>query len=288
MSTAPMADTVVAPMLADPMLPRIASVRRRRRDGPQVWTLEMESESTIDRGFVPGQFNMLTVFGVGEVPISFSGDPADSQRLIHTIRAVGPVSAALAALKEGTSLGVRGPFGVGWPMSEAPGRDVVIVAGGLGLAPLRPLLYRLLAERARYGRIVLLYGTRSPEEILFRREIESWRRRLDIEIEVTVDHAVGDWRGHVGVVTTLIPRVSFDPHLALALVCGPEIMMRFAIAALRDAGIADEAIHLSMERSMKCAVGLCGHCQLGTVLVCRDGPVFRYDRVRDVLWIKEI
>lgn len=270
------------------MLPRIARVQRRHRDGPRVWTLEMESEATIDRGFVPGQFNMLTAFGIGEVPISFSGDPADSQRLIHTIRAVGPVSAALAALKEGASLGIRGPFGVGWPMAEAAGRDVVIVAGGLGLAPLRPVLYQLLAERARYGRIILLYGTRSPEEILFRRELESWRRRLDMEIEVTVDHAMGDWRGHVGVVTTLISRASLDPHRALALVCGPEIMMRFAIAALRDAKVADEAIHLSMERNMKCAVGLCGHCQFGSVLVCRDGPVFRYDRLRDLLWIKEL
>lgn len=272
----------------DPMLPRIARVLRRRRDGAQVWTLEIESQGTLEPAFVPGQFNMLTAFGIGEVPISFSGDPADSRRLTHTIRAVGPVSAALAALKVGASLAVRGPFGVGWPMSEATGRDVVIVAGGLGLAPLRPVLYRLLAERARYGRIVLLYGTRSPQEILFRREIESWRRRLDIEIEVTVDHAVGDWRGQVGVVTTLIPRASFDPHGALALVCGPEIMMRFAVAALRDAGVADDAIHLSLERNMKCAVGLCGHCQLGPVLVCRDGPVLRYDRLRDLLRIKEV
>jgi NAD(P)H-flavin reductase len=283
-----MAEATLSPINVDPMLPRIAHVRRRHRDGPQVWTLELESEGTAKPTFVPGQFNMLTAFGVGEVPISFSGDPADSRRLTHTIRAVGPVSAAIATLKQGASLGIRGPFGVGWPMSEAADRDIVIVAGGLGLAPLRPVLYRLLAERDHYGRIVLLYGTRSPEEILFRREMESWRRRLDIEIEVTVDHAVGDWHGHVGVVTRLIPRASFDPHRTLALVCGPEIMMRFAIAALRDAGVADEAIHLSMERNMKCAVGLCGHCQLGTVLVCRDGPVFRCDRLRDLLWLKEV
>jgi NAD(P)H-flavin reductase len=153
---------------------------------------------------------------------------------------------------------------------------------------LRPALYRLLAERERYGSIVLLYGTRSPEEILFRRELESWRRRLDIDIEVTVDHAVGDWRGHVGVVTTLIPRSAFDPESAVALVCGPEIMMRFAIASLQDAGVAEDAIYLSMERNMKCAVGLCGHCQMGPVLVCRDGPVFRYDRIRRILGAREI
>lgn len=283
-----MAEAATATDPADPMLPRIARVRRRRRDGPQVWTLEIESEGVATPPFAPGQFNMLTAFGVGEVPISFSGDPAKPGRLIHTIRAVGPVSAALAALKEGTTLGVRGPFGVGWPMAEAAGRDVVIVAGGLGLAPLRPVLYQLLAQRSRYGRIVLLYGTRSPQEILFRREIESWRQRLDNDIEVTVDHAVGDWHGHVGVVTTLIPRAQLDPQRALALVCGPEVMMRFAITALRDAGLADQAIHLSMERNMKCAVGLCGHCQLGPVLVCRDGPVFRYERLRELLALREI
>ncbi len=168
-------------------------------------------------------------------------------------------------------------------MAEAAGKDVVVVAGGLGLAPLRPALYHLFAERDRYGEITLLYGTRSPDDILFRHEIESWRRRLDIDIEVTVDHALADWHGHVGVVPRLIPRASFDPERSVALVCGPEVMMRFTIAALRDAGLGDDAIYLSMERNMKCAIGLCGHCQFSPVFVCRDGPVFRYDRVRDLL-----
>ncbi|MBX5454502.1 MAG: FAD/NAD(P)-binding protein [Acidobacteriia bacterium] len=272
----------------DPMVPRLARIARRRRDGPQVWTLEIEAEDSAGAGFAPGQFNMLTAFGVGEVPISLSGDPAEPDRLVHTIRAVGPVSTALTRLGPGETVGLRGPFGVGWPMAELAGHDVLIVAGGLGLAPLRPVLYRLLAERARYGKVVLLYGTRSPQEILFRRQIESWRRRLDIDIEVTVDHALGDWHGHVGVVTTLIPRASFDPAHTIALVCGPEVMMRFAIAALRDAGLPDTALFLSMERNMKCAVGLCGHCQIGPVFACRDGPVFRFDRLRNVLAVKEI
>lgn len=289
MSTAPMPDAALAAASAiDPMLPRVARVRQKRRDGPQVWTLDIELEQADGLAFLPGQFNMLSVFGVGEVPISLSGDPAEPGSLIHTIRAVGQVSAALTRLEQGGIIGLRGPFGAGWPMAEAAGRDVVVVAGGLGLAPLRPALYRLLAERSRYGQVVLLYGTRSPEEILFRRELEAWRRRLDIDIAVTVDHAVGDWRGHVGVVTSLIPRAAFDPLHAIAFVCGPEVMMRFAIAALRDAGLADEAIYLSMERNMKCAVAFCGHCQFGTVFVCRDGPVFRYDRVRGLLGIKEI
>jgi NAD(P)H-flavin reductase len=274
--------------MADPMLPRVARVRRRRRDGPNVWTLDLEPEQNEGVRCEPGQFNMLTAFGVGEVPISLSGDPAKSARLVHTIRAVGPVSAALARLGPGDCVGIRGPFGTGWPISEAAGRDVVIVAGGLGLAPLRPALYRLLAERSRYRKITLLYGTRSPEEILFRRELEIWRQRLDIDIEVTVDHAGSAWQGHVGVVTTLIPRAAFDPLHALALVCGPEVMMRFAVAALRDIGIPEQALYLSMERNMKCAIGLCGHCQFGPVFVCRDGPVFRCDRLRGLLATKEI
>lgn len=274
--------------LADPMLPRIARVCRRRRDGPQIWTLDIEEEDTAAAGFAPGQFNMLTVFGVGEVPISLSGDPAAPGRLVHTIRAVGAVSRALTELKPGDAVGLRGPFGRGWPMADTAGRDVVVVAGGLGLAPLRPALYRLMAERERYGNVVLLYGTRSPDDILFRRELESWRRRLDVDIEVTVDHALADWRGHVGVVTTLVPHAAFDPMNTIALVCGPEVMMRFAIAALRDAGVGDEAIYLSMERNMKCAVGFCGHCQFGPDFVCRDGPVVRYDRVRSLLALKEI
>jgi NAD(P)H-flavin reductase len=276
----------MAEVAADPMAPAIARVRRRRREGPQVWTLDLEAEAA-RFAFAPGQFNMLTAFGVGEVPISLSGDPAEAS-LVHTIRAVGPVSTALARLGAGAPVGLRGPFGAGWPMAAAAGHDVVIVAGGLGLAPLRPALYRLLAERSRYGQIVLLYGTRGPDEILFRREIEGWRRRLDVDIEVTVDHAVGDWRGHVGVVTTLISRAAFDPLHAVALVCGPEVMMRFAIAALRDTGVRDDAIYLSMERNMKCAVGFCGHCQFGPVFVCRDGPVFRYDRLHGLLALKEI
>jgi len=273
---------------SDPMAPLVARVIRRHRDAPEVFTLELEPEDAAALApFTPGQFNMLTVFGVGEVPISFSGDPANQARLVHTIRAVGPVSAALTGLDAGAPVGLRGPFGVGWPMAEAAGKDVVVVAGGLGLAPLRPALYRLFAERERYGRIVLLYGTRSPDDILFRRELEGWRSRLDAEVEVTVDHAKSSWRGHVGVVTTLIPRSSFDPDQTVALVCGPEVMMRFAIGALRDAGVDSANIYLSMERNMKCAVGFCGHCQFGPVFVCRDGPVFRYDRLRSLLALKE-
>lgn len=282
-----MPDPAAAMSTVGPMVPCVARVLSRRREGADVWTLDIAPEEGAP-AFAPGQFNMLTAFGVGEAAISVSGDPGEAGRLVHTIRAVGAVSSALTRLDTGDVLGLRGPFGAGWPMTEAAHHDIVIVAGGLGLAPLRPVLYRLFAERTRYGKVTLLFGARSPADILYRQEIESWRKRLDIDIEVTVDHADPDWHGHVGVVTMLIRRADFDPGRTVAMVCGPEVMMRFAIAALSEAGVADEALYLSMERNMKCAVAFCGHCQFGTVFVCRDGPVFRYDRIRRLLTVKEL
>ena len=275
-------------MPADPMLPLSARVRHRHHEVGDIFTLDLDLDGAPLPAFVPGQFNMLSVPGVGEVPISMSGDPADGSRHVHTVRAVGPVSQAIAALSTGDMLGLRGPFGVGWPMAAAAGGDVIVIAGGLGLAPLRSALYQLVGERGRYGRIWLYYGTRSPDDILFAHELHAWRGRFDMDVEVTVDHAPATWHGHVGVVTTLIARAGFAPARTIALVCGPEIMMRFAVTALRDAGLQDDTIFLSMERNMKCAIGLCGHCQLAPVFVCRDGPVFRYDRVAKYLALKEI
>jgi NAD(P)H-flavin reductase len=266
--------------------PRPLRVARVRRETADVATLELVTASPF--AFAAGQFNMLYMFGLGEVAISISGDPAEEGRIVHTVRAVGAVSSALTRLRRDRVIGVRGPYGSPWPVAEAEGNDVVIVAGGLGLAPLRPTLYRVLARRERYGRVVLLYGARGPADILYRRELETWRRRLDVDIEVTVDHAAPDWRGNVGVVPALIPRISFDPQHAVALVCGPEIMMRFAIAALRDRGLAADRIYVSMERNMKCAVGLCGRCQFGPAFVCRDGPVFRFDRIAPRFGVREI
>jgi len=273
---------------ADPMVPIGARVLRRRRELADTWTLEIEPEDQGVLRFGPGQFNMLYAAGIGEVAISVSGDPAAARHLVHTIRDVGKVSRALTRLRPGARLGVRGPFGSTWPVEAAFGRDVVVVAGGLGLAPLRPAIYQLLAERERFGRIALLYGTRSPAEILYPRELERWRRRLDLQLEVTVDHAGEDWRGHIGVVPHLIPRAFFEPAQTVAFVCGPEIMMRFAALELRDAGVAEDAIHLSMERNMKCALGHCGRCQFGPLLVCRDGPVVSYDRIARLLAVKEL
>jgi len=266
------------------MLPLMARVRGRRRETHDTWTL------AIDAGglkFQPGQFNMLYAFGIGEIPVSVSGDPGRAGPLVHTVRAVGAVSQAVTRLKPGDPIGLRGPYGTAWPVAQS-GSDIIVIAGGLGLAPLRPAIYRLLAERDRYGRIAVLYGTRSPADILFRREIERWRRRLDIEIEVTVDHADALWHGNVGIVTKLIGRAGFDPGHAVALICGPEIMMRFTAAAVESAGVAPERIFLSLERNMKCAIGQCGHCQLGPTLICRDGAVMRYDRVRPLMSVREL
>jgi NAD(P)H-flavin reductase len=274
---------------SDPMLPTQFRVRRKRRETYDTFTLELEPLNGTDGlAFAAGQFNMLYVFGVGEVPISISGDPTQPQTVAHTVRAVGTVTTALRNLRPGDVVGVRGPFGTPWPVEEAAGSDVVIVAGGIGLAPLRPALYHLLANRDRYGKVVLLYGARTPEDLLYKRELQKWRGRFDLDVEITVDSATGEWRGNVGVVTTLIPRAPFDPLHTVALVCGPEIMMRFTVLELQKRGIALENIYISMERNMKCAVGFCGHCQFGPTFICKDGPVFRFDQIRPFFETREV
>ncbi|NHN77757.1 Ni/Fe hydrogenase subunit gamma [Azotobacter chroococcum] len=272
----------------DPFLPQPWRVERRRRELIGAVTLELAPLAGARPDFLPGQFNMLYVFGVGEVAISLSGDTERGTTFVHTLRNVGAVSGALSRLEVGASVGVRGPFGRGWPLAEAEGADVLLVAGGLGLAPLRPALYALLARRERYGRVVVMVGSRSPADILYRRELEHWRRRPDLEVLLTVDHADAGWRGHVGVVPALIPHAGLDPAKTLALVCGPEVMMRFTANALLAAGVGAGRIHLSMERNMKCAVGQCGHCQFGPFFVCKDGPVLRYDRIGTILAVPEI
>jgi NAD(P)H-flavin reductase len=273
----------------DPMLPRPYRVLRVTHETEDTFTVVFEPvNGNVPLPYAAGQFNMLYMYGVGEIPISISGDPADSTRLVHTTRSVGTVTKAMRKMKRGHMIGVRGPFGTRWPVEEAEGSDIVIVAGGIGLAPLRPALYQFLAQRERFGRIVLLYGTRSPADILFKRELEQWRARFDLEIYVTVDRAMTSWRGNVGVVTTLIPKAPFDPSQSVALVCGPEIMMRFTSMELEKRGVALDNIYLSMERNMKCAIGFCGHCQFGPHFICKDGPVFRYDRIKELLGVREI
>jgi len=274
--------------MLDPWVPRLYRVTSVIRELADTVSLELRSADGSLNSLEAGQFNMLYTFGVGEAAISVSGDPSQRDRVVHTVRAVGAVSRAITALQAGATLGVRGPFGRGWPVGFTQQHDLVIVAGGLGLAPLRPMIYRVLQRRDRYRRVVILIGMRNPEEILYRPEIERWRSRLDIELEVTVDRAEGVWRGHVGVVPALIPRLGLEPASTVAMVCGPEVMMRFAANALRDAGIPAERIFLSMERNMKCALGLCGHCQFGPAFVCKDGPVMPLSRIASLWQHREI
>jgi len=274
--------------LADPFVPQLYRVGRLRRELPDTVTLEVAPLQSRRPAFAPGQFNMLYVFGVGEIAISMSGDAADDVHFVHTVRDVGAVSRAITRLETGATMGLRGPFGVGWPVAAAEGSDVVMVAGGLGLAPLRPAIYHVLANRARYGRVTILVGSRNPHDLLYRQELEAWRQHLDLSIEVTVDHADADWRGNVGVVPGLIPRAIFDAHSTVAFVCGPEVMMRYTVRALLEAGVVSDRIHLSMERNMKCAIGLCGHCQFGPAFVCKDGPVLRFDRIARLYAEREI
>lgn len=256
------------------MVPRQFTVTARRRDTHDTHTLELESRDGAPLPFTPGQFTMLLAFGVGEVPISISGDPARPEVLQHTIRDVGSVSHALATASPGAVLGVRGAFGIGWEVERGRGGDVVIIAGGIGLAPLRPAILQVAAAREDYGRVSVLYGARSPEEILWAEEQRTWAEQHDIAVEVTVDNGPHAWRGRVGLVTQLVDRAAFDPDRVLGLICGPEVMMRHSARALVDRGVPPDRLRLSMERNMKCGVGLCGHCQLGRFFVCKDGPVF--------------
>jgi NAD(P)H-flavin reductase len=265
------------------MVPRPFRVERKRRETYDTWTLSLAPVQGEPLAVEPGQFTMLYAFGVGEVPISVSGAP-----LVQTIRAVGPVSRALCAARAGTVIGVRGPFGTHWPVEQAKGKDLLIVAGGVGLPPVRPALYHVLEHRDQYGRVILLYGARSPEDIVFRKQIEQWRSRMDLEVDVTVDTATGDWRGKVGVVTTLIPRAGLDPDETVAFVVGPEIMMRFTARALVDEGLTPDQVWISMERSMRCGVALCGHCQFGPSLICRDGAVYPYPVIEPYLGVREL
>jgi len=273
--------------VTDPWIPTPLEVVEVRRETAEITTLVLDPGAR-PWPFEPGQFNMLYRFGLGEAAISISGDPAQPERLVHTIRAVGPLTRELCGLKPGDVVGVRGPYGSAWPLERARGDDVVVVAGGIGLAPLRPAILRLLADRDAYGRVVVLYGVRDPDDLLFLEELRQWRGRFDTQVEVTVDCSGPGWRGPVGVVTRLIQRATFDPEDTTVFTCGPEIMMRFVVGELSKEGVPEESIHISMERNMRCAVGICGHCQWGPHFVCKDGPVFSFDRAAPFFGVREL
>lgn len=272
-------------LLNAPMEPIPFRILRVKQELKDCFTLILDCNQTPFH-FFPGQFNMLYLFGHGEVPISISGDPNQPEQLIHTIRTVGSITRALQKLKEGDFVGVRGPFGNQWPVSEMKGKDILILAGGLGLAPLRPVIYSILTNQNHFQKITLLYGARDPSTLLFSNEFSQWSGK--IEMRFAVDSAGPGWQGHVGVITDLLRKQVLHLTNTVAFICGPEIMMRFSAYTLMDRGLRTDQIYISMERNMKCAMGLCGRCQFGPYFICKHGPVFSFDKVERLLRIREL
>jgi len=267
------------------MMPVPFVITRRTEEFPGTITLQLRPQDHEVTPFIPGQFNMLYAFGDGEVPISLSG-PQENGSYVHTLKALGSATRNLAKLGEGDSLGLRGPFGNGWPLQLAAGRNLIIIAGGLGLAPLRPAIYSLLSGHYEPESVQLLYGAKNPGEILYRDEIEQWSAAFSAR--VTVDTADDGWKGHIGNVNSLLTSTTIVPENTLCFVCGPEVMMRFVIRELLKKEIPPASIYLSMERNMQCATGHCGHCQWGPRFICKDGPVFCYQDIQDWFYIREL
>ncbi|MDD5557998.1 MAG: FAD/NAD(P)-binding protein [bacterium] len=263
----------------NPYLPVGATIREVVEESPTIRSFVLLPDEPVP--FLTGQFLALTVPGVGEAPFTPSSSQYVTDRLELTVMRVGTVTEALHAMRPGDRVGVRGPFGTGYPLDAFRGRGVLVVGGGVGLAPLRSLLLTLRHDIERYRKVALRYGARTPADIIYRREVEEWRRDGRIDVAITVDRGDGEWTGRVGLVTTILQDTGIDPRDSVAVVCGPPVMMKFATFKLLDIGFPPAAIHLSMEKNMSCGFGKCGHCRLGTVYVCRDGPVLTYERVKD-------
>lgn len=286
-----MIETQNAPSMSDPAgvtIPTPWIVRCSWDETPGIRSFDIAPADGSEPRFTPGQFNMLYAPGVGEIPISVSAISEDGKGLVHTVRAVGAVSSALCELSAGEWLGVRGPFGRGWPVEEAADVDVIVIAGGLGLAPVRPAIQRLIASGDRTGKNVVFYGARTPSDILFRESLFQWAVSGDADVRTTVDRDEPGWNGNVGVVTSVLGRAEFDAETAFAFVCGPEVMMRFAVFDLLKRGLSADRIFISLERNMHCGIGLCGHCQLGPKFICVDGPVFAYGEVAELLTVRQL
>ncbi|MCU7875866.1 MAG: FAD/NAD(P)-binding protein [Candidatus Thiodiazotropha sp. (ex Lucinoma borealis)] len=275
--------------MSDLFLPRVAVIDQRTQESSNIFTLRMQFEDSDAQetfSFSPGQFNMVTLFGVGEIAISIVNDPLDSHFFDHTIRIVGRVSEGLSKLKPGDHVGIRGPFGRGWPLQEAQGRDVLLVTGGLGCAPLVSVIRYLMNRRDQFGHINILQGVKHANDLIWREQYEKWTQEKDVKVLLAADVATQGWQGQQGMVTELIDQLSLRIGRIIALLCGPELMMMAAIANLRSLGLPDNRIWFSMERNMQCGMGQCGHCQIGPKLVCRDGPVFCYSELADFLGSK--
>jgi len=279
----------VAPTVLNPMLTHPVPIRRVIWENDDTFTLTLDLDDALpEYRFLPGQFNMLYVYGMGEVAISISSDPSRKGTLDHTIHRVGSVTTALAHKKRGDVIGLRGPFGSTWPVDAARGKDVCIATGGIGLAPLRPVIFSILRERDQFGRVIVMYGGRSALDLLYRVELEKWENENQVEALVTVGRGDTSWKGHIGVVTTLFSHIKLDTRNTVAFVCGPEVMMKYTVDELENRGLSQDQVYLSMERNMKCAVGFCGHCQMGPTFICKEGPVYPLPKIRHLLDRKEL
>lgn len=266
--------------------PHAATVVERTQESPTIFTLRLRLDDTAAQAayrFAPGQFNMLYLYGVGEVPISIMSDPEERDGIGHTIRALGRVTQGLAALQPGDKLGLRGPFGRGWPLQEMSGSDIVLVTGGLGCAPVVSVIHYVLRRRERYGKLVIIQGVRHAEDLIWREQYDRWNAQTNTQVLVAASEGTAAWPWHVGRVTDLFGLARYNPARAVAMMCGPEGMMRAAADSLLARGLPESQLYLSMERNMQCAVGRCGHCQFGGAFVCRDGPVFNWGKVKTLL-----
>ncbi len=272
-----------------PWQSHLAHIKNVKREVAGIATYEIAFDDPLiaqQYRFRPGQFNMLYLPGFGESAISISSNPAHPEILLHTIRVAGNVTRALARKRAGDQIGIRGPFGSYWPVEACQKHDLVLACGGVGLAPLRPVLYHIMNHRDDYGRVILLYGARTPQDLLYSDEYEQWRD-AGVEVDVTVDIGEEDWHGHIGVVPVLFYRLRLKPERTAILTCGPEIMMRFVIFEALARKVPRKKIFVSMERNMQCALGFCGHCQLGPTFVCKDGPVFTYNQMEPYLHLED-
>jgi len=262
--------------------PELARINKVEKLTKAETFFEIELLSGKSLGHQPGQFVEVSVFGIGEAPFCVSSAPSDLPTFQLCVRAIGNVTNALCSKKPGDKIGIRGPFGKGFELGCFKDKDILFVAGGLGLVPLRSLIWSVLNSRKGYGKVYILYGARRPQELLFREELKNWEERKDVEYYVTVDVWEENWQGHVGVITTLFPYIQFDPMKTQAVVVGPPIMYRFVIRELKNRRVPDANIWVSLERKMKCGVGKCGHCQINNIYVCQDGPVFNYKQIKDL------
>ena len=264
-------------------VPFDAVVEARVEEADDVFSLRLrirDPDLAAAYRFAPGQFNMLYLHGVGEIPISIVSDPDEPGQLMHTLRAVGRVTRGFARLQVGDHIGVRGPFGRGWPLAAVEGRDLLLITGGLGCAPLVSVIEYVMRRRARFGHVTIIQGVKHHHDLIWRARYEGWMRQPDTRVLLAADVADAGWTWHVGLVTELLDQVPLGAGGAATLVCGPEPMMQAAARRCLELGVDEQDIWLSMERNMQCATGHCGHCQLGPAFICRDGPVFPYARLR--------